>query len=722
MGTRLCCSFRHQGPRFRTSMRLPTTLRVWRLLPAYAINGIEVALGIGAIQLIALAVAGPHAAALVASGAVCASIADVPGTVARNARRVGGAVLLSAIAAVVVDLLRAHPLGLGAAVAAIAFVAMMTLAWGARVGAVSFTPILSMIFAMAVPAGEHPLAAAGWSACGSVAFLAWSTLATAVVQARYRTLAMVATLRSAADLFQLRAGVLAAVPAEDAEAAPLKAWISAESTLADRLQAARDLLFVAPQTPGTRRHIAILLRVLDLRDVLLASRLDAEQLGADAVGRAMLDRVAAALRSIAAGLDRAADHLRDGAAPTEKREPPDIDAAFADLAFASDDARARIVPSLANRVRRMHADLARIERSLHGEVEPLPLTQAQLRRFVTPDGWPARALRAHWRLDSLVLRHAVRMALALATAYYLALALPWGSHPYWLVLSVAVVLRGSLGETLMRRNARVLGTLLGCLVVVALARMPSPLSLNAVFLVALATAHAFVLQRYWLTATAASIMALLQSHLVNPEAGFAITERIADTFLGALLAWSFSYVLPSWERRGVVGQVMSVLRDVRIYAAHSLRAQSSDPVAERLARRQAYDTLAALAAALQRSRVEPKGVRLPARQIATLIDHGERLMAHLSMVRVTLARLADDPEAPRPQIDAALADAATRLTAVLDRSVEAALPIADVEAERLAVLPERPAAHDVMPWLTRRLGLMLMEATRVRQASVGLGS
>jgi uncharacterized membrane protein YccC len=701
-------------------MRLPTPLRVWRLLPVYAINGVEVALGIGVIQLITLAVGGPHVAALVVSGAVCASIADVPGTVARNARRVGGAVLLSAAAALVVDLLRADPLALGAAVAAIAFVAMMTLAWGARVGAVSFTPILSMVFAMAVPPGEHPLAAAGWSACGSVAFLLWSTLATAAVQARYRTLAVDAALRSAADLFELRAGVLAAVRAEGTESVPLKAWISAEATLADRLQAARDLLFVAPQTAGTRRHIAIVLRLLDLRDVLLASRLDAEQLGGDVVGRAMLERVATALRSIAAGLARAADHLRDGATTAEPRPPPDIDAAFADLAFANDDARARIVPSLANRLRRMHADLGRIERSLLGEVEPLPLTPEQLRRFVTPDGWPASALRPHLRLDSLVLRHAVRMALALASAYYLALALPWGSHPYWLVLSVAVVLRGNLGETLVRRNARVLGTLLGCLVVVALARLPSPLSVNAVFLVALGIAHAFVLQRYWLTATAASIMALLQSHLVNPEAGFAITERIADTFLGALIAWSFSYVLPSWERRGVAAQIASVLRDVRTYASHSLRAESGDPVGERLARRQAYDSLAALSAALQRSRVEPKDVRLPAREIATLIDHGERLMAHLSMVRVTLARLADDPEAPRQPIDNALADAAAALMSLLDPGVKSALPVPELDAERFAVLPERPPAHDVMPWLTRRLDLLSMEAAHVRQAAAGL--
>jgi uncharacterized membrane protein YccC len=267
----------------------------------------------------------------------------------------------------------------------------------------------------------------------------------------------------------------------------------------------------------------------------------------------------------------------------------------------------------------------------------------------------------------------------------------------------------------------VLGTVLGCLVVVALARLPSPLSLNTIFLVALGTAHAFVIQRYWLTATAASIMALLQSHLVNPEAGFAIGERVADTFLGALLAWSFSYVLPSWERRGVADQIAHVLRDLQAYASHSLRATTGDQVEERLARRQAYDSLAALAAALQRSRVEPSGVRLPARQIAALIDYGERLMAHLSMVRLTLARLADDTAAPWPQIEALLADTATALAAQLDPATASVPPVAESDRESLALLPEQPAANDVMPWLARRLRLMVVEASRIRDAARGLG-
>jgi uncharacterized membrane protein YccC len=696
-------------------MRLPTRLRIWRLLPAYAINGIEVAIGIGAIQLIATALVGAHVAALIVSGAVCASIADVPNTVPRNWRRVSAAAFLSAGAALVVDLLRPHPLTLGAAVAAVAFVAMMTLAWGARVGAVSFTPILSMIFSMAVPTSEHPLAVAGWSACGSFAFVAWSVLATAACQRRYRTLIVVATLRAAAELFRSRADVLAA-PRAAGDTAPLRAWISGEGTLAERLQAARDLVFAAAPSARSRRDVAILLRIIDLRDVLLASRLDVDALGADSSGRAILERIGAAMRQIAAGLDAAADHARDGTVPGDAGEPLAAERVFADLPLSAGDPRARLVPSMINRLVRLAADLARIRRLLQGHAEPLPLSHAQLQHFVAADGWPLRALRPHWRADSLVLRHAVRMALALGTAYYLALSLPWGSHPYWLVLSVAVVLRGNLGETLARRNARVLGTVLGCLFVVALSHLPSTVSLSVIFLAALGTAHAFVAQRYWLTATAASVMALLQSHLVNPEAGFAIAERVADTFLGALLAWSFSYVLPSWERRGVAESIARVLRDLHDYASHSLRAASGDPVEERLARRQAYDSLGALAAALQRSRVEPKGVRLPARQIATLLDHGERLMAHLSMVRLTLARLAEDPNAPSAQIDVALAQAASAVAVRLALGGADSATSADNELDDPA-LPERPAAHDVMPWLSRRLTLMVAEASRIRAAA-----
>lgn len=698
-------------------MRLSLRLQPWLRLPAYAVNGIEVAVGLGVIQLVAFLTVGAHVAPLMVSGAICASITDLPNSAARTWYRVSAAAMLAAFAALVVDVLRPYPIALGIAVTVVGLLAMMTLAWGARAGAVSFAPVLSMIFSMAVPPSGHPFEAAAFSACGGVAYLAWSMFAGVLLQRRYRTLVLSQTLRAAAELFASRASVLAAKRTDADNATPLRAWISGEAALADRLQAARDLLFPASGSATWHRDVAIVLRVVDLRDVLLASRLDAEVLGHDAVGQEILTHAATALRGIGYELAAAADHVRDGTVPAAgELVSIDYEAFFGEIVIAEHDLRARLYPSLIGRLRQLALDAARVHRLLQGRVETLPLTRDQLQLFVAPEGWPLRALKPHWQTDSPVLRHAIRMGLAIGTAYYLALALPWGAHPYWLVLSVAVVLRGNLGETLARRNARVFGTTLGCLVVVGLSRLPSTVSVSLLFLIAAGTAHAFVLQRYWLTATAASVMALLQSHLVDPASGFAIGERVADTFLGAFLAWSFSYVLPSWERRNRPEAIARVLRDLRDYAALSLQIEVNDPVQERLARRKAYDALAALSAALHRSRVEPKGVRLPVKVISSLIDHGERLMAHLSIVRLTLARV-KNAGAPVPQVESLLHETSSALAACLDLQQAAAVKTEAPDATELDALPEMPAAHDVMPWLSRRLSLMVREAGLIRDTA-----
>ena len=446
-----------------------------------------------------------------------------------------------------------------------------------------------------------------------------------------------------------------------------RAAVASEAALAERLQAARDLLFAAPDSPAARRQTAILLRTIDLRDVLLASRLDVEALGDAAPAKAAREQTASGLRRIAAALDGSEQALREGSGVARS-----IDGVVVD--FAADAPRA-----IVERMRHLADDVAQIEALVRGGDEALPLGAEQLRRFVAPEGWPLRALRPHLSLRSPVLRHALRVGLALGSAYFIGRALPWASHPHWLVLSVAVVLRGNLQQTLSRRDARVFGTMLGCVIVLVLARVPSPVALSVVFLFAAGMAHSFVTVRYVLTASAATVMALLQSHLVDPASGFAVAERLADTLLGALLAWGFSYVLPSWERRTLPEAIRRALLALQQYARHTLTASAELAVEQRLARRRAYDALGAVAAALQRSGAEPKRVQLPVREVLGLLDQAHRLMAHLSMLRLMLARRSEPPAEPLGSalaaVDAALAASlAMRGEPATERAAFDALP------------------------------------------------
>src|SRR5205085_1343779 len=122
-----------------------------------------------------------------------------------------------------------------------------------------------------------------WQSLGALAYAGWAMLATSLLQAPYRRLALVGALRATARLMASRAGVIEGRGVGDDEQA-MAAWVGDELALAEQLQSARDLLFAAADTPRVRRDTAVLLRAIDLRDALLASRLDLDLLGTDERG------------------------------------------------------------------------------------------------------------------------------------------------------------------------------------------------------------------------------------------------------------------------------------------------------------------------------------------------------------------------------------------------------------------------------------------------------
>ncbi len=687
-------------------------------VPDYVVNGITVAIGIGLVQVLFAALAGSQVAQLASVGALCASLADRPNTAARTRYRVLSAAILACTAVLIMALLEPWPIAVGVGISLIAFVAMMTMAWGPRAGPVSFAPILALVFVTALPsAGLTAPRLAAWSALGAAVYLGWALAVGEWLQSHYRRLALAATLRAAAQLFRARAAILQDPgTGEETGQGRMQLWIDDETALADQLQAARDLLFVAPDTPRSRGETGVLLRIIELRDILLASRLDFDLLGADQAGRMVRERAAVNLWSLAASLDIAEDALRGGDPPPVGPEPgAGVQKLPNEASFAPDDPRAALLPGFFARLQHLAENVSRIQALLRGEHEALPLSESQLRLFVTPEGWPLAALRSELSLRSPVLRHAVRMSLALGSAYFIARNLPWASHPHWLVLSVAVVLRGNLEQTLSRRNQRVLGTMLGCVVVLLLAGLHSATLLAVAFLVAVGVAHAFVTVRYLVTSMAGTIMGLLQLYMADTGGGFAIAERLADTVLGALLAWSFSYVLPSWERRTLPQTISRTLLALRAYAALALSRDASDAIAQRLARRKAYDALGAVVAIMKRSTVEPRRVRLPVRDLGALVDHGQMLMAHLSVIRLMLAR--SSAELGRPEASAALHDSQALLRACLAPEAPACCDAESPDSPGLESLPAEPPAHDRLPWLLRRLRVSLNEARKIRHAA-----
>ena len=528
------------------------------------------------------------------------------------------------------------------------------------------------------------------------------------LEPRYRTLAVSSALGAASALLLARARVLSRAEAEpEGDEEARFSQVSEEVRLAHALQVARDLVYPSVRRAGGSRQVALIARIAELREIVLTSRLDLDLLGHDHAARFVRARLGLGLRKLGGALAALARSDYEPGTLESERAPLDLPDLMEAAPLLEGDPRGRLLPVVAARLRYLSEEVDAIRGLLAGRTEHVSLRPEALDPFVSDhDTWPARAVFEQLSLDSPVFRHAFRCALAMTSVYFLARALPWATRPYWMLLSVAVVLRGTFDDTLTRRNARVLGTALGCVTVAVLVPLVAAPWLELVFVGAVGIAHAFVNVRYLLTAAAGTVMALLQAHFAAPTMTPLIIERLLDTVIGALFAWGFSYVLPSWERRSLPGALDRAVAALCAYSKLALVPGSAPRSEQRLARQRAYDALAVVAAAMQRSAAEPRHVRPPVKLLVTTLEHSQRLMAHLSSLRALIERRGID--LPQEETHAALRAASETIEAKLSL---ARAPSEEAAGERNPLAPpEASADENPLPWLVRRLDASIDDA------------
>ena len=718
-------------------------------------NGVQAALGLLLISATVHLCAGAFAASVATVGVIVCIPPDQAAPRRGKFWQLLPAPLCGLPLFLAVQVLHGDALGLGLLLVPATFLAFLGGAWGKRGLPIVVSIMFAMIFSMAVPrspGGGVPWASGLHFAVGAALYLAWATFTNAVLNARYRVQMLADVLLSLAGLMRTQAAQFVPATITPGQAPLIGVLMRRQAALADELQAARNLLLESPRTPRRQRLAGMLMRVLEMRDHLLACELDLDAVRARPGQAPALQSLRTLLETLADEIEGLADALLRGrhpnavpdrrpalaALPGGDEAPLSLDGRSrpaadgdADPSADADDVGGRVSASpaamtlsLARRVGHIHDETLRLVALARGDAEAdLAAVRTAWQMFVSPTAWSWQPLAAVWRWDAPPLRHALRAALAIATAYALSAALPWGSHDYWILLTIVVVLRGSLAQTLERRNSRVAGTLLGCLIAAALlwSHAAQWVLLLAITL-AQAVAHAFAVRKYLVTAVAATVLGLLQAHLLNAggSPAFAIVERMADTLIGVAIAWLFSYVLPSWER----GQIPAlVARTLAAQARHAhvalglgqLQAVDNEPeLAWRLARREAYDSLSALVQATQRSLSEPRAVRPPLAPLGRLLAHSYQLLAQLTAVKtmLLLRRGLLDAEALRQpllqaaaEVEGAMLGAAVPAAASADTPVPVPVPVP---------VPDETAGRDLSPWALRRLALAAGVARQLR--------
>jgi uncharacterized membrane protein YccC len=691
-------------------------------LSHYASNGLSAALGLllitGSVHLLL----GEFAAAAASVGVLVCIPPDQPAPKRGKFWQLLPALLIGLPLFWAVQVVHTAPILLGLLLVPASFLAFLAGGWGKRGLPISVSVMFAMVFSMAVPDHSNSvtnLTTSLYFTLGAVSYLVWATLANTALNARYRVQMLADTLMALARLMRSQAQQFSPekLPEAGRRAPLVGSLLQQQAALADQLQAARDILLESPGNTRRQQLANMLMLVLELRDHLLVCNLDLETLKSHPGHEPVLGTLRDILAGLADEMDALADALLLGRTPvpfaSRRRQLESLQWGRDGTVSDSGAPPAILAMGTSSRIGLMNDDSLRLTALARGDVAPnVSLVRANWQLFVSPTVWSWAPFYALWRWNAPPLRHAIRAALAIGTAYAVSLALPWGSHDYWILLTIVVVLRGSLAQTLERRNSRAIGTLIGCVLAgLLLYTHITPLLLLLVVTLAQALAHAFALRKYLVTAVAATVLGLLQVQMLNagPSPVFDVVERMLDTLLGVMIAWAFSYVLPSWER----GQIAALVR--RALAAQARHAhvalglwqlQAVDNAPEiqwRLARREAFDSLSALVQATQRSLSEPRAVRPPLEPLGRLLALSYQLLAQLTTVKTMLlqqrGRLTPhEVELPLQQTGKAI-EAALGAAAAPPRTDQAA-----GTALEWSVLGD-PFDGDLSPWLLRRLQL-----------------
>lgn len=178
--------------------------------------------------------------------------------------------------------------------------------------------------------------------------------------------------------------------------------------------------------------------------------------------------------------------------------------------------------------------------------------------------------------SSAVLRHATRLAVAVAVAtlLYLFTGLPEGA---WVILTVVVLLKPDIGATLDRLVQRLVGTMIGVVVGGTLVVLLSPYPVLIAFVASafLFGMVAFVRLNYvfWvMSLTPLVLLTVSLSDLGDWELG---GWRLVNTIIGAILAIAATYLL--WPSSAANGFRRALARELRLAAAYLAGAAVAAP-------------------------------------------------------------------------------------------------------------------------------------------------
>lgn len=691
----------------------------------YFFGGLRQAIG---VMLPALVLGGLwqayHIGMIAAIGAACVAVIDQPGSPRRySINTMLGAVLLGTLTVAITGLVSSHPLALWLTIPLLGFSFSMLTVYGQQGGLMAFACLLIMTLTMRTPlSGQQLQLHILYSLAGGLFYFGYSSLVRRIFRLREEQQALSVALFATADYIESRSRFYDVHTDLDTTYREL---IHAQAEMIDKQQAARNT--VLRELPkgvgrGERRRMKALNLFIDmvaLLDTLVATHTDYTTLRRElsdsdvlVFARDTLIKLSNNLQQIALCTARNQPALERHSAKAELRAIEYELEQYRQNGFAKEKPEVyallvQVLRRLRNGARIVDRMVAHTQPTAEGLLVDQKLGKA-LDRFISRSELRFGMITSNLRMDSPHFRYSLRVAIAILVALVVvtllnqALALPqlntpFRLHGYWVVLTVIVVMKPGFALTRQRNGLRLAGTIIGCLLTLALFAFTDNTDLLlASLIISCIVGYSLVQVSFMGTAIFKTIMVLLLFHLIEPASNALIGERLVDTVIGCAIALLCSYILPWWEHNFMASLAQALrtanhryykaglhyatlVRAMRNGQQHDTQEaeQLEADMAWRLARKNVYIAFGNYAAAFYRMAAEPARRQQNVPELNNLLNQNHVLTSQISASVPVLAAL--------PAVPSGINQALEAIDALLAGD-EAELPVSIETEGELATL------------------------------------
>jgi uncharacterized membrane protein (TIGR01666 family) len=622
-------------------------------------------------------------------GALCVSITDSPGPVIHKRNGMLYCNLFIFVVALATGYAHQHVLLMGLEVLLFSFLFSMFPVYGNRAGALGTAALLVMILMMDTQL--EPAQVPGYSAqilAGGVWYMLLSLLFFKIRPYRQAQQALGECIHEVAKFLKLKAAFYNTETDLEKDYHKL---VAQQVVVSEKQDAVRELLFksrllVKESTRAGRVLVLTFVDVVDLYEQITTIHYDYALLRERFAATGVLGEISRLIEQIAEEIDHVGFAIQSN---TRYKSTVNLHAGLEELKTRIDQVGEhdtegsnlvlkKILVNLRSLVQRLDVILQYYKAA---PAENAASRNIEYARFVTHQGFDLKTFRNNLTFSSVIFKHSFRVALVCLFGFTLTKVLDYGHHSYWVLLTIIVILKPGFSLTKQRNFQRITGTLVGGLIgILIMVLIKDKTVLFVLVLLFMVGSYSFQRMNYVISVIFTTPFVLLLFNLLGAGEFDVAKERIIDTLIGSVIAFTASYLLfPSWESATIKDFMRSALKANMQYLlrlGEALAGRNVNLIEYKLARKEVYVSSANLSAAFQRMLSEPKRKQRNSRELhkfvvlnhilssniasvaTTITEKGSAASAgeHLRPIRRSLSILNDslkkiDPETPAPTLD-----------------------------------------------------------------------